>query len=440
MNWVSCKQCQKQNSLDGLFCRRCGHALDEQELQTAKTENETLLSEGFKFLSDHRYDEAYETAKVVLEVDPSLVQAYSLMGDVLERKKDYNGALIAFERVLQENPSSTLDQIKLNHVRSLMQAQISVPVKTRPSKGRAAAIALVTTLMVACIGAAVIVMTDANKKVSLPENLVANNSQNNGGYSTYGGEKINMNDVIRPDANNIIVAPGAKVDTNGTGANPETTTTSRNTNTAERSNSQNDRNEARPGSVRGELPSTSGNSSGLRPMGVVNPDVSRSQPEPGSRPVGPNQPNAQDPDPTAAGTPTNNSANSNTNGTQNPKPVIDIRPSPGNRTNSNGGGTQVPNNEANSVKNTLAEAKRQYIMGNYSDAAKLFEEALNKGAEAGMTNQRLAQCYDKLGKKSEARRCYEKAVEVFERRIAGGDTSSSTKAGLDSARQALKAL
>ncbi|MEZ5162483.1 MAG: tetratricopeptide repeat protein [Fimbriimonadaceae bacterium] len=95
--------------------------------------------------------------------------------------------------------------------------------------------------------------------------------------------------------------------------------------------------------------------------------------------------------------------------------VIDIKVHPG-----SGNTIPVPDNgdeepDADlSVTALIRKARNQYVTGDYSGAAAAYLEALRRGASPSSTNQRLAQCYEKLGKKNEAIAAYKRAMASME--------------------------
>ena len=86
-------------------------------------------------------------------------------------------------------------------------------------------------------------------------------------------------------------------------------------------------------------------------------------------------------------------------------------------------------------------ARSQYQVGNYEAAASTYERALASGADPTQVNQRLAQCYEKLGRQSDAVQAYQRSIQALEKAIASGkgDRDRLTTA-LDSSKQALKVL
>lgn len=116
--------------------------------------------------------------------------------------------------------------------------------------------------------------------------------------------------------------------------------------------------------------------------------------------------------------------------------VIEIRTKPqeqGNNPGASSGGAQT-------AEELIQKARNLYIQENYSGAAAAYEQAIDKGATSGATYQRLAQCYEKLGRRGDAIKNYRKAVAAFDRQISRGSDSSSIRAAKESCERAISAL
>ena len=108
------------------------------------------------------------------------------------------------------------------------------------------------------------------------------------------------------------------------------------------------------------------------------------------------------------------------------------------------GGPRVPaggsaTNDANGLEALQRTARQQYQLGKYADAARSYEQMLRFGGDSGSTNQRLGQCYEKLGKSAEASTAYTRAIGALELSLKSGKGDAGrTQAALDACRQALK--
>lgn len=425
---ISCNQCQKPNTLDGSFCRGCGHALDADALHAARLANEELIGEGFKLLSDGRYEEARMVAETAAATDPSSAQAHSLKADALERDGDLAGAVSAFERALELSPDSTLDRIKLAHLKKVLAERTQIVSK--PNRRNAALAGLAATLLVASIGAGAAYWKQtqdaqnaakANVGTSLPlerENSVAMNDQPTPNPAQTPSTNESKPEVTNPDPKPTTdPKPASETDT---AAPPRTP----------REN---------PGTA--VLPNpASGNSDSVRPLSVPgNINVEPVNPPVNNTTTRPNPANANDPDPTPSiGGGTTAQPDKPTTPTKPPtKPVIDIRPSEGNPTQ-NGGSETVPDRPA--TKSTRERARESMLAGKFEEAVGLFREALAQGADPGINNQYLGSCLERLNRKGEAIQAYKRALDAYQKRIASGDDSARTKSAAETCRLAIQNL
>jgi tetratricopeptide (TPR) repeat protein len=96
---------------------------------------------------------------------------------------------------------------------------------------------------------------------------------------------------------------------------------------------------------------------------------------------------------------------------------------------------------ANGVEALLRTARNQYQVGDYSSAANSYERALRAGADPASSNQRLAQCYEKLGRNADAVAAYSRAADAFQAELdAGKGDKSRLSSAIDSCKQAIKVL
>src|SRR5687768_2587278 len=103
---VACTKCESMNSLDSVFCKKCGGALPEEELQVSRQKLDELLKEGFSIFNEGRTEEAMMVAESVIMSNPTSSAAHSLKGMCHERKGEFGEALESYERVVELNPDS----------------------------------------------------------------------------------------------------------------------------------------------------------------------------------------------------------------------------------------------------------------------------------------------------------------------------------------------
>jgi tetratricopeptide (TPR) repeat protein len=121
-----------------------------------------------------------------------------------------------------------------------------------------------------------------------------------------------------------------------------------------------------------------------------------------------------------------------------PPAVVDIRPSnPAGREPT--AGSEPLSRDPNEANVLIRVARQHFLTGEYGKAADAYSKALAAGADPGPTNQRLAQCLEKLGQRSAAASAYERAMRAYEAALnSGKGDPAKLKAALDACRQAAK--
>lgn len=426
---VTCKQCQRPNTLDSTYCRACGHALDEAEILKARQDNQALLADGFKFLSEQRYDEALLVAQTVIDHEPTLAQGHSLRADALERKGQFLEAIASYERALELKDDSTLDRIKLTHLKNVMAERSATAPK--PNKRTAMLAGVAATVIFGSLGSAAALWQTQSTPRS--ETLVADNRTAGAGFQP------NLPDVPKPTDG------ASKAPTNST-QNSGAATPSQ---PAERPQAQPEAaapaatgtNTGRPLPAATARPNPASDIQGevapLRPPMNLEPIPNPSNT---SRPTNPSPSVDPDPEPNTPAAPSTNTNTSQANSQSNsPKPVIDIRPAPGGGTRVNGSQT-LPSGEPRTAADWSRRGRELYLQRNFNEAAAAYERALALGADPAITNQRLAQSLEQAGKRSAAIEAYERAAAAFQRRIDRGSTSDSDRSALAACKQAADAL
>src|SRR6476659_3355802 len=105
---VSCRQCNTHNSLDSVFCKKCGSTILDEDRAIAAEKLSFMIADGNKLFADGRTDDAMMVAETAVASDPSSSAALSLKGMCYERKGQLAEALECFEQVVMLNPDSTL--------------------------------------------------------------------------------------------------------------------------------------------------------------------------------------------------------------------------------------------------------------------------------------------------------------------------------------------
>lgn len=395
---VICQACQTKSPVDSLFCRSCGTPLAADAIATAKLEVDRLVAEGKSLLASGRKEEAKLMADEIIANSPSLPAGYVLRGEAYEALGDLAAALDNFERAAELDPNSPLDRIRITHLRHIIA---SGPVVNPVAQRRRAAYAgIAATVCVVSVGLAIGLSKGSTATASQPKDRLVSNTQTDTGVNglEFVPEK-QLSGGVEPAATQT---PAAS-DTSAPAQTPESGPIRT----------------ANPG---GRLPDPASGSNALEPFPIgpisIKPsDNTNSKPAPNS-----------DPDPAPVRP---NPDNSTTQAT-NPPPkknggVIDIKPSQG-----GGGGNNPSRGGGNDGQNLTRLARDKYLSGDFEGAAAAYERVLASGGDPGLINQRLAQCYEKLGRKSEAKEAYRRAIAAFE--------AKGNQDALDSCRQALKVL
>lgn len=382
------------NSLDSAFCRRCGAALDAADVQVAREKLVKLIEQGNTAYNEGRIDEALEVAETALTSDPSSTVALALKMNCLERRDRIAEALECAERIVELNPDSELDKIKRNQLRRLLEATAR---DNDPGNRRLAILgAISAVLLFATIGSYLAIQTRKNEQ----RELLAQNEKKRADV----GATDRTTPVVQTPTNTnppIVVQPNPQPQ----GTQPPVQQPTPNNERPTRRTFPGP--EEDPG---GTLPVPSG--SGLT----------------GSISVKPITPPA----------PTNNGTNGNGGTTKSqtdtdPKPMKDPKvdepaPKPQGTMEltihgAGGNGAKVgsePANDAAGQQALLRTAMSQYQAQNYGPAARAFERALAAGADPTTICERLGQCYEQLGKKSDAMSAYNRGLKACTEALSAG--------------------
>jgi tetratricopeptide (TPR) repeat protein len=425
---VSCKNCTAHNSLDSTFCKKCGATLPDDEIQQAKEKLEAVVADGFKVFNSGRVDEAIQIAETAVRANPLSTSALSLKAMCHERFGQISEALECHERVLEIDPDSMIDKIKVNDLRNLLVARSSIaPV---PDRKMAIVGAVAAFVLVASIGV-VIAKSGSRGSEKIAANIPASS------VDSPKGSRFES-PANPPGAQ----TPNAKPSDSQPGTSPPQTNVQPNTANSSRDSSSPALATNRGGSdiplpkldARKELPDPAGYEPikiGIRPDQLTKSGGSSTTQGSARPPV--TGPEKDDPEPSP-------SRGNEPPPTPKEAPgIMEITVVSGKGAPNHQGGD--PATKANGVEALLRTARSQYQLGNYSAAATSFERALRSGADPTSGNQRLAQCYEKLGRNSEAIAAYNRAISSLESDLgAGRGDKDRLNAALDSCKQAVKVL
>jgi tetratricopeptide (TPR) repeat protein len=370
-----------------------------------------------------------------LEDNPESTEALMLLGDCYERTNRLEEALEAYEKVVELKPDSPLDRIKVTHLRKKL-AENHEDTSSPQVKRNALLAAAFSALLIVAVGLTLWLASNRAEASEPAQTEIAVNDEPATPYAQGFQVAQNQNPApAQPAPETTEEAPAE----NPTDSTPSTGGSgSRTTIPAPRTN----RPSPLPNSGGGVLPNVGSSPSlvapfnpfgdsgtfNLDPEPVEQPDLTPPtpglDPDPGivTRP----RPSA-DPDPEPEGP------------TQRPS-IIDIRPSEDNPTRS-GGGQTVPDDSGGGgdtqmrAETLVRVARESFMVRDYAKAADLYRQALAAGASRGYTNQRLAQCYEKLGQTGNAISAYQRAIAAFE---ASGTPQARNAA--DSCRAAIRLL
>lgn len=423
---VSCKNCTTQNSLDSAFCKKCGATLPDDDVRQAKVKLEAAVADGFRIFNAGRTDEAAQIADVAIRANPTSTAALSLRAMCHERVGQIAEALECHERVLEIDPDSMIDKIKVNDLKNLLVARSSIA--SAPDRRMAVMGAAATFVLVASIGLVIA------KSGSRSTERVASNNPANTNVQAQGARFEPP--AAAPNQQSNLGAQAAPGGTQPNG-NPNPSEAPKQPQANSDRNSGSDRVPPLPDENSKQIPTFAGN--GYAPL-RVNPDqpVQNNQSKnPGSNPTSP--PIFQT-GPPIDPPPTDDSAGqTNPPAKQEAPGIMEIKVvSRNGKPTAEAGDTST---HPNGVQALLRAAQIQYQTNNYQSAATSYERALRAGADPAMGNQRLAQCYEKLGRNSEALAAYNRAVDALQLQLSSGKGDKNRLgAALETCRQAAKVL
>lgn len=397
---ISCKECATLNSLDSAFCKKCGKALAKEDALDAREKMEKQLDQGYELLHHGRTDEAALLAETALASDPTCLRALSLRAMVLERKGLIVEALETYETIVARDPNAALERMKVQTLRGVLDVRSFSP--PQGNRRLAMGIAACTMIAIVALAAALISRGQGTAAVAVETPV----------KQTYG-------DTF---AANLQAAPAKKaVDEAGKESGTQTPQTTQ--------TPQSSTPESSP------LQKPSGQGTLLSPIDPLKGAQIQQLPAAGPTIQAPNAPTTSqsapqsDPEPSAT-TPAAPQKPAD------PPAIVDIKLSNGEP--SSGSDSAI---NPNGLDALIRSARGQFIVGNYQAAAGTYARALSAGANPAVVNQRLGQCYEHLGRNSDAIDAYSKAIQASESAMSKGRGDKTQLASvLDASRQALKNL
>jgi len=447
---IACPNCSTQNTLDSLFCRRCGAGFSEDLLKEEQAKLEASVAKGMDLLHDGEVSEAFVIAEASILTNPSYPLGYALKGMAHEKRGELAQALDCYETVVSLNPDSAIDRIKLNQLRTVIQNRANQTPE--PDRRTAAVIAVASVILFAGIGWGIIEMSKAGKSEQVATTAGDRFAQGNEFNNPALGTNPGVNPTSQPG-----VDPAGKVPP--AGANQPTNQPNPGDVPPVRHGAQDRGNSQRTGfpgsvprpSIEGNLPPAPVDFSG--PItGNVNPAQGNgfrgtgqgANNQGGTQPKQPvtdsGQKGGRDDDP---------EPDINQKSRKDPG-RIEIVPSAGQNTGPAipGGGAVVPdrdptpsNNDGRGQENYRRIGDQQYQSGNLENAAKSYEQALAGGGDRGSISMRLGDVYKRLRRNADAANAYRNAIEAYEDRLKRGvGDADQTKQTLTRLRSSLKSV
>ena len=124
-----CTSCGTKNVAENNFCRQCGHKFEkvastikisEDEFDRALPEDEqvmALLERAYRQRKENDLPRAIALCEDALKISPDSTTGHSLLGQLYEATGDRDQAIRQYERVLELNPGSIADRVKLDQLR-----------------------------------------------------------------------------------------------------------------------------------------------------------------------------------------------------------------------------------------------------------------------------------------------------------------------------------
>ncbi|MCW3097997.1 MAG: Tetratricopeptide repeat [Chthonomonadaceae bacterium] len=123
-----CTACGNRNADISNFCKQCGHKLDraaaprisEEAFDRALPLEEqvsALLERAYRLRKSGELSSAVRLCEEALLLNPESTSVHSLLGQIQEQIGNHDAAIHEYERVLQLNPGSIADRVKLDELR-----------------------------------------------------------------------------------------------------------------------------------------------------------------------------------------------------------------------------------------------------------------------------------------------------------------------------------
>lgn len=123
-----CTDCGARNAEISNYCKQCGHKLDraaaarisEEAFDRALPLEEqvsALLERAYRLRKSGELAAAVRLCEEALRLNPESTSVHSLLGQIHEQMGNHDSAIQEYERVMQLNPGSIADRVKLDELR-----------------------------------------------------------------------------------------------------------------------------------------------------------------------------------------------------------------------------------------------------------------------------------------------------------------------------------
>jgi len=138
-----CTSCGAKNGIEANYCKQCGKGLDraaatkvtEQAFERAMPEDDqvtSLLERAYRARKDGERKAAIVLCQEALAIRQNSTSCHSLLSQLYEQGGEIDLAVYELERVLELNPGSIADRVKLDELRGDVPAVISDHVHVPP--------------------------------------------------------------------------------------------------------------------------------------------------------------------------------------------------------------------------------------------------------------------------------------------------------------------
>ncbi|MHB0997933.1 MAG: tetratricopeptide repeat protein [Armatimonadota bacterium] len=183
---MQCQKCNTINDEDSKFCKKCGQFLQLSTDDKSPKPDEhmrvgELIYAAYKHKEAGRIDDAILACQGALTLNDDNLQAHSLLGTLYEMKRNYDFAIIEYNRVLQVDPSNAGVQEKIDELMSAQEepvrptSEILTKIEfLRPYLPAAAAFASLCIVLIIC---SVLLKPKSNDTQGKPETTQASQPQ-----------------------------------------------------------------------------------------------------------------------------------------------------------------------------------------------------------------------------------------------------------------------